>query len=98
MWIVYLSIAIVLVALIMLAVSAMKTFKDTKPAIASINQTVNNIQADMDRVTAETDQLQTTQGEIQADIQKKKSSIMYTVNEAKRTPKVAKEFAKSMKK
>ncbi|XXM72560.1 DUF948 domain-containing protein [Lysinibacillus sphaericus] len=97
MWLIYLSIAIVAVALILLAVSAMKTFKETKPAIDSINQTVSNIQADMNRVTAETEQLQTTQGEIQSDIQMKKSSIMYTVNEAKRTPKVAKEFAKSMK-
>ncbi len=98
MWLIYLSIAIVAAALIMLAVSARKTFKETKPAIDSINQTVSSIQADMNRVTAETDQLQTTQGEIQTDIQMKKSSIMYTVNEAKRTPKVAKELARSMKK
>lgn len=97
MWIVYTSIALVIAALIMLTMSVVKTLKTTRPAINSINQTVNNIQTNMDHVTAETDQLQTTQGEIQQDIENKKSSIMYTVDEAKRIPKVAKEFVKSMK-
>ncbi|MEL3972276.1 DUF948 domain-containing protein [Rossellomorea oryzaecorticis] len=97
MWIVYTSIALVAAALIMLTISVVKTLKTTRPAINSINQTVNNIQTNMDHVTAETDQLQTTQGEIQQDIENKKSSIMYTVDEAKQIPKVAKEFVKSMK-
>jgi uncharacterized protein YoxC len=97
MWIIYTSIALVIAALIMLTMSVVKTLKTTRPAINSINQTVNNIQTNMDHVTAETDQLQTTQGEIQQDIEHKKSSIMYSVDEAKRIPKVAKEFVKSMK-
>jgi uncharacterized protein YoxC len=71
--------------------------KTTRPIINSINQSVNNIQSGVDHVTEETDQLQTIQGEIQEDIQHKKSSIMFTVEEAKRTPEVAKEFAGSIK-
>ncbi|WP_175989420.1 DUF948 domain-containing protein [Bacillus sp. Marseille-Q1617] len=98
MWIVYISIAIVIAALIMLVTSILKTLKTTRPIINSINQTVDNMQTNVNRVTAETDQLQTIQGEIQEDIQMKKSSIMYTVEEAKRTPEVAKNFAKSMRK
>jgi uncharacterized protein YoxC len=97
MWIVYISIAIVAAAIIMLAVSVMKTMKTTRPIIHSINHSLNNMQTSIDYVTKETDQLQTIQGEIQKDIQHKKSTIMFTVEEAKRTPKIAKEFANSMK-
>ncbi|MGR3764461.1 DUF948 domain-containing protein [Rossellomorea sp. NS-SX7] len=97
MWIVYISIALVIAAVIMLGISIVKTLKTTRPKINSINHTVNNMQTNINQVTAETDQLQTIQGEIQEDIQMKKSSILYTVDEVKRTPEVAKEFAKSMR-
>ena len=97
MWIVYISIAVVITALIMLVMSMMKTLKTTRPIIDSINHTVENMQRNVNQVTAETEQLQTIQGEIQEDIQMKKSSIQYTIGEAKRTPEVAKKFAKSMR-
>ncbi len=98
MWIMYTSIALLVVALIMLGAALMKTLKTTRPIINEMNQTVESIQLKMNNVTSEANQLQETQGEIKEDIDFKKNTFTHTINEIKRTPKVTKEFIKNMKK
>jgi uncharacterized protein YoxC len=98
MWIIYVSIALFVIALIMLGAAFMRTIKTTRPIVNEMNQTVANIQSRMDKISSETTQLQETQGEIQGDIEYKKSTITGTIQEVKRTPDVLKGFLKSMKK
>ncbi|WP_374053925.1 DUF948 domain-containing protein [Rossellomorea sp. FM04394] len=98
MWIVYASIGLMAIALVMLAVSLMKTVKATRPIINDMNQTVASIQTRMDKISSEANQLQETQGEIQGDIEYKKTTITNTIQEVKRTPEVLKGFLSSMKK
>ncbi|MGM0750930.1 MAG: DUF948 domain-containing protein [Bacillota bacterium] len=98
MWIVYASIGLMVIALVMLAVSLMKTVKATRPIINDMNQTVASIQTRMDKISSEANQLQETQGEIQGDIEYKKTTITNTIQEVKRTPEVLKGFLSSMKK
>ncbi len=98
MWIVYASIALFVITLIMFGAALMRTIKTTRPIVNDMNHTVANIQARMDKIYAEAIQLQETQGEIQEDIEYKKSSVTTTIQEVKRTPEVLKEFVKSMKK
>ncbi|WP_044336912.1 DUF948 domain-containing protein [Rossellomorea aquimaris] len=98
MWIVYASIGLMAIALVMLGVSLMKTVKATRPIINDMNQTVASIQTRMDKISSEANQLQETQGEIQGDIEYKKTTITNTIQEVKRTPEVLKGFLSSMKK
>jgi uncharacterized protein YoxC len=98
MWIVYASIALFVIALIMLGAALIKTIKTTRPIMNEMNQTAANIQSRMDKISSEATQLQVTQGEIQGDIEYKKSTITRTIQEVKRTPDVLKGFVKSMKK
>ncbi|MCA1053894.1 hypothetical protein LCM10_02755 [Rossellomorea aquimaris] len=97
MWIVYISISIVIVAVILLITSILKTLKTTRPTINSINHTMGSMQAKMNAVSREADQLKTIQGELQEDLNRKKRSMMFTVEEAKRTPKVVKDLANGIK-
>lgn len=98
MWIVYASMALIVIAIVMLGVALMKTMKTTRPIINEMNQTVSNIQIRMDKISSEAKLLQETQGEIQGDIEYKKTTITNTVQEVKRTPEVLKGFITSMKK
>ncbi|QHE61725.1 DUF948 domain-containing protein [Rossellomorea vietnamensis] len=97
MWIVYASIALFVISLIMLGVALMRTLKTTRPIVNEMNQRVATIQSRMEKISSESTQLQETQGEIQHDIEYKKSTITDTIQEVKRTPEVLKEFVKSMK-
>ncbi|UXH44945.1 DUF948 domain-containing protein [Rossellomorea vietnamensis] len=97
MWIVYASIALFVISLIMLGVALMRTVKTTRPIVNEMNQRVATIQSRMEKISSESTQLQETQGEIQHDIEYKKSTITDTIQEVKRTPEVLKEFVKSMK-
>lgn len=98
MWIVYASMALIVIAIVMLGVELMKTMKTTRPIINEMNQTVANIQIRMDKISSEAKVLQETQVEIQGDIEYKKTTITNTVQEVKRTPEVLKGFITSMKK
>lgn len=97
MWIVYASIALFVISLIMLGVALMRTLKTTRPIVNEMNQRVATIQSRMEKISSESTQLQETQGEIQHDIEYKKSTITDTIQEVKRTPEVLKEFVKSMR-
>lgn len=72
MIIVYISLALFIGSIIYLAFFAFKTFKDSKPTIENVTQTVTRIQAKTDQIKSETDQLAMTQQEITEDVEYKK--------------------------
>lgn len=72
MIIVYISLALFIGSIIYLAFFAFKTFKDSKPTIENVTETVTRIQAKTDQIKSETDQLAMTQQEINEDVQYKK--------------------------
>ncbi|MFJ7676618.1 DUF948 domain-containing protein [Peribacillus sp. NPDC097206] len=86
MIIVYISLALFIGSIIYLAFFAFKTFKDSKPTIDNVNETVARMQAKTDQIKSETDHLAETQQEITEDVQYKKEAVQYTVDAAKQTP------------
>lgn len=86
MIIVYISLALFIGSIIYLAFFAFKTFKDSKPTIDNVTETVTRIQAKTDQIKSETDHLAETQQDITEDVQYKKEAVQYTVNAAKQTP------------
>ncbi|HEX7066396.1 MAG TPA: DUF948 domain-containing protein [Bacillales bacterium] len=79
MVIVYLSIALAIVALIYLGISAFRTFKGIQPAIQSMSSTAADLQERMEGVKKESDQLKQKTGALQKDIQKKKQVVLDVV-------------------
>ncbi|KON67051.1 hypothetical protein AKG34_24055 [Peribacillus butanolivorans] len=86
MLIVYISLALFIGAIFYLVFFALKTYKDTKPAIENVTETVARIQAKTDQIKSETDQLALRQQEITEDVQYKKEAVQYTVDAAKQMP------------
>ncbi|WP_180954099.1 DUF948 domain-containing protein [Bacillus sp. M6-12] len=97
MIIVYLSILIVVGSLVYLAISAVKTFKATKPILQDVTDTTARIQAKTDSIMQEKDRLLQNQQQITEDIQQKKDVVMGAVEKAKETPKPLKQFWKEAK-
>ncbi|WP_059170348.1 DUF948 domain-containing protein [Bacillus sp. FJAT-27445] len=85
MWIVYMSIAVILLSLAYLGYFAFKTFKEAKPAINRLNETVARVQRQADTLKVESSKLADSQHEITADIEYKKQAVSYTVDSAKST-------------
>ncbi|WHY56464.1 DUF948 domain-containing protein [Peribacillus simplex] len=97
MIIVYISLALFIGSIIYLAFFAFKTFKDSKPTIDNVTETVTRIQAKTDQIKSETDQLAMTQQEISEDVQYKKEAVQYTVDAAKEIPEPFKNIWFSIK-
>ncbi|MGE7183828.1 DUF948 domain-containing protein [Peribacillus sp. NPDC006672] len=97
MVIVYISLALFIGSIIYFAFFAFKTFKESKPTIESVAETVSRIQAKTDQIKSETDQLAMTQLEITEDVQYKKEAVLYTVDAAKKTPEPFKNIWFSIK-
>jgi uncharacterized protein YoxC len=95
--IVYISLALFIGSIIYLAFCAFKTFKDSKPTIENVTETVTRIQAKTDQIKSETDQLAMTQQEITEDVQYKKEAVQYTVDVAKEIPEPFKNIWFSIK-
>lgn len=94
MWIVYLSIAAIIVSLAYLGFIAFKTFKATKPAINRLNETVARVQQKADTLKVESDALTKSQQEIMADIDYKKEAVSFTTDAAKDTLATIKKLVK----
>lgn len=75
MMIVYISLALALLALIYLAVSAWRTFKALKPSLKSLSKTTADLQTKMEGITKETAQMQQHAANIQHDVQTRKQTI-----------------------
>lgn len=86
MFIVYLSLVIVIFSLAYLAFRALKTYKDMKPALKSLNETSVRLQGRMELLKEETAHLTQTQQAITDDIQLKKESVQYTMDSVKAVP------------
>ncbi|MEY8734949.1 DUF948 domain-containing protein [Peribacillus frigoritolerans] len=97
MIIVYISLALFIGSIIYLALFAFKTFKDSKPTIENVTQTVTRIQAKTDQIKSETDQLAMTQQGITEDVEYKKEAVQYTVKAAKEIPEPFKNIWFSIK-
>ncbi|RDU38817.1 DUF948 domain-containing protein [Neobacillus piezotolerans] len=94
MWIVYLSIAAVILSLAYLGFAAFKTFKEAKPAINRLNETVARVQQKADTLKVESDQLAKSQQELIADIDYKKEAVTFTADAAKDTLSTFKKLVK----
>ncbi|MDM5210337.1 DUF948 domain-containing protein [Peribacillus sp. NJ4] len=97
MVIVYISLALFIGSIIYLAFFAFKTFKDSKPTIDNVTETVTRIQAKTEQIKSNTDQLAMTQQGITEDVQYKKEAVQYTVDAAKQTPEPFKNIWFSIK-
>lgn len=87
MIIVYLSIAVIVGALIYLGVTAFKTFKDAKPALNKLQETAARLQAKTEGIKQETNKLTANQQMLVSDIEHKKKAFTQVVETAKQTPK-----------
>lgn len=94
-WIGWLSLAIVVGALIFLGISAFKTFKSMKPKMDHLKTAQQRIQTETDKIKTETDELKVHQEHIMADVDHAKQAVTLTVNEAKQLPQNAKFLAKT---
>ncbi|RFU70064.1 DUF948 domain-containing protein [Peribacillus saganii] len=97
MVIVYLSVLIVVGSLVYLAISAVRTFKATKPILQDVTDTTARIQAKTDTIMQEKDRLMLNQQQFTEDIQEKKEVVMAVVEKAKETPEPIKQFWKEAK-
>lgn len=94
MIIVYISITLVICALIYLGVSAFKTFQGAKPALQDLQETANRIQKQTEGIQTETTKLTETQQKIMSDVEYKKHTVQSTIDIAKETPETIKGFKK----
>ncbi|TDL78576.1 DUF948 domain-containing protein [Peribacillus frigoritolerans] len=92
MTIVYISIALVVCALIYLGVSAFRTFKKAQPALQDLQETANRIQKQTEGIQTETTKLSATQEKIMSDVEYKKQTVQTTIEIAKETPETIKGF------
>lgn len=94
-WIGWLSLVIIIGALIFLGMSAFKTFKSMKPKMDHLKAAQQRIQTDTNKIKTETDELKVHQEHIMADVDHAKQAVTLTVNEAKQIPQNAKFLAKT---
>lgn len=83
MIIVWLSIALAVVALIYLAISGLLTYKAMKPAQRSMADTAADLQRKMDGITKETDHLMQYAENMKQDVQMKKQTVQDVILDAK---------------
>jgi uncharacterized protein YoxC len=96
MTIVYISIALVVCALIYLGTSAFRTFKKAQPALQDLQETANRIQKQTEGIQTETTKLTATQQKIMSDVEYKKQTVQTTIEIAKETPETIKGFKEFM--
>lgn len=92
MIIVYISLAVIGGAVLYLLFTAIGLYKNTKPAIERLNAVTVSMQAQMDKIKSETNELTATQQSIQADIAYKKAVFKSILNAAKQTPNIVKKW------
>lgn len=93
----WISLAIVIGALIYLGISAFGTFKSMKPKIDHLKSTTERMQEQQTRIQSEADQLKVHQTKIAENVEQQKEKVMFTVEEAKKTPKRVKQLGVVLK-
>ncbi|KKB42613.1 DUF948 domain-containing protein [Bacillus thermotolerans] len=92
----WISLAIVVGALIYLGISGFSTYKSMKPKIDELKAASERMKEKQAAIKSETDQLKEKQQRIKEDIDQKKEKIMYTVEEAKQTPESVKQLGTAL--
>ncbi|MBM7649611.1 uncharacterized protein YoxC [Bacillus ectoiniformans] len=93
----WLSLAIIIGALIYLGISAFGTYKSMKPKIDHLQATSERMQEQQTRIQAEADQLKVHQTKITGTVEQQKENVMFTVEEAKKTPERVKQLGVVLK-
>lgn len=83
MIIVWVSLAVIVAAIVYLGIFAFRTFKESKPTIEKIKATTTRIQQQTDSITQETNSLSAKQEQLMEDINYKKEAINVPINAAK---------------
>ncbi|WP_181832943.1 DUF948 domain-containing protein [Bacillus taeanensis] len=91
-WILYGSIALIVLAIVFLAVKAVQVLKETKPTLEKLQSTSNNIQAQIDDVNKETTELQQRTTTLSEDVNQKKAAVQFTITSAKEIGESLKEI------
>ncbi|MGE7216296.1 DUF948 domain-containing protein [Priestia koreensis] len=92
MIIVYISIAVIVFAIIYLGIVAVKSLKELKPTLNHLNETSARMQAKVDAIKNETNQLSVTTSKIQQDVAYKKETFQGIITSSKETPKLMKKI------
>ncbi|OKL36060.1 hypothetical protein [Domibacillus mangrovi] len=94
-WIGWISLAIVIGALIYFGISSFSTFKSMKPKIEQLKAAQTRIQTETEKIKSETDDLKVHQEHLMADVDHAKQAVALTINETKQIPENAKFLAKT---
>jgi uncharacterized protein YoxC len=92
----WISLAVVIGALVFLAISAFRTYKSMKPKIDQLQATSGRMQKQSEGIQVETEALKEHQQQIMSDIEGKKMAVMFTVEEAKQTPLAVKQLGNAL--
>jgi uncharacterized protein YoxC len=82
-FILYGSLALIVLAIIFLAVKAVQILKESKPTLDKLQATTNNIQTHIDGINKETMKLQKQTSKISEDVNAKKAAVQFTIGSAK---------------
>lgn len=92
----WISLAVVIGALIYLGISGFGTYKSMKPKIDHLQEVSERLKVKQQAIQSETEKLKATQENIKHDIEEKKEAVMFTVDEAKKTPESIKQLGTAL--
>ncbi|RJS61508.1 DUF948 domain-containing protein [Bacillus sp. PK3_68] len=92
----WISLAIVIGALIYLGISGFSTYKSMKPKIDHLEAVSERLKVKQETIQSETEKLKATQEHIKQDIEEKKEAVLFTVDEAKKTPESLKQLGTAL--
>ncbi|ADP32563.1 DUF948 domain-containing protein [Bacillus atrophaeus] len=97
MFIVYASIALLLISVIFLGISVMNSKKKMDPILENITVMIGSMQKDVEELKTETQKLSHHQALIQNDFQYKKTTFQKTAAEIKEVPRSVNELKNAQK-
>ncbi|HEY9577363.1 MAG TPA: DUF948 domain-containing protein [Pseudobacillus sp.] len=92
----WISLAIVIGALVYLGISGFSTYKSMKPKIDHLQAVSERLKTKQQAIQEETEKLKVTQENIKQDIEEKKEAVLFTVDAAKRTPESLKQLGTAL--
>lgn len=92
----WISLAIVIGALVYLGISGFSTYKSMKPKIDHLQAVSERLKTKQQAIQVETEKLKATQENIKQDIEEKKEAVLFTVDAAKRTPESLKQLGTAL--
>ncbi|OCA82829.1 DUF948 domain-containing protein [Pseudobacillus wudalianchiensis] len=92
----WISLAIVIGALIYLGISGFSIYKSMKPKIDHLQAVSDRLKTKQEAIQAEAEKLKATQENIKQDMEEKKEAVLFTVDAAKRTPESLKQLGTAL--